>query len=173
MMWYNALEARETWQNHTKKVISIGLCSMLFGTLGDRREKKGSFIMKKFVCFVLCVTLALSIGVTALAATYFDIRTTSTSDFTVWQESATSTGKNWHFTWESGTNISENCRAVVRIMTSQGNYASSLWVYSTKSTKYHPYNDSASYGKADTCPSMRLDTRNVGQELRAVGYFYN
>lgn len=129
--------------------------------------------MKKFVCFVLCVTLALSIGVTAFAATFFNFSTTATSGMLKWCDPAKSTGSNWHFTWSSGTNIASDCRAVVRIKTSDGSYASALWVYSTKSTKYHPYYDSAAQGLADTYPSGRLDDRDKGKELKVVGYFYN
>ena len=129
--------------------------------------------MKRYICFVLCMILALSLTVTAFASTYFNFSTTATSGEPKWCEPAKSTGKNWHFTWDPGTNITSNCRAVVRIKTADGNNASALWVYSTKSTKYHPYYDSAAQGLEETYPAGRLDDRDAGKTLTVVGYFYN
>ncbi len=128
--------------------------------------------MKKFGCFMLCMMLVLCLAVTAFASTDFSFSTTATSGFPAWCDPAQSSGKNWHFTWNDETNITSTHRAVVRILTAEGNYASALWVYSSKSTKYHPYNDSAAYGKAYTCPAGRLDDRDSGT-LKVVGTFYN
>lgn len=128
--------------------------------------------MKKILATILCAALLLSLTVSALAETSFSFSTTATSGYPAWCEAAQSNGKNWHFTWDPETNIASNHRAVVRILTSEGNYASSLWVYSSLSTKYHPYNDSAAYGKADTCPAGRLDDRDSGT-LIVKGTFWN
>ena len=145
---------------------------MSLGTVEDQRRKKGSFIVKKFVCFMLCMALVLCLAVTAFASTHFSFSTTATSGYPTWCGAAKPSGKNWHFTWDSDTNIASDHRAVVCILTAEGNYASALWVYSSKSTKYHPYNDSAAYGKAYTCPAGRLDDRDSGT-LIVIGDFYN
>lgn len=129
--------------------------------------------MKKFLCFVFCCVLMASMMSVASADIPFSYSTSATSGFPKWTTVALeSNGKNWHFTWDSGTNISSSCRAVIRILTDEGEYASSLWVYSTKSTNYHEYKDFAAYGGANTTPAGRLDDRDTGT-LKVVGTFYN
>lgn len=137
------------------------------------RMRERSLCMKKLVGVVTCVVLLTSMISVASADIFFDYTTSAISGFPTWSNLALqSNGKNWHFTWDDGTNIASNRRAVVRILTDEGNYASSLWVYSTRSTNYHAYNDSASYGKANTTPAGRLDDRDTGT-LRVAGTFYD
>ena len=70
--------------------------------------------------------------------------------------------------------ISSRRRAVVRIYAepSPGVYASSLYVYSTKSTAYHPYNSGFGNGARQTYIAGRMDNRDSGT-LVVAGTFYN
>ncbi len=129
--------------------------------------------MKKLFGITICLVLVFSMLAVAHAEMAFYYQTTATSGIYSWTDySDISNGRQWHFTWENPTNISANRRAVVRIMTAEGTSASSLWVYSTRSTAYHPYNDSAAYGQAYVHPAGRLDNRDSG-ELIVTGVFYN
>ena len=128
--------------------------------------------MKKLFGITICLVLVFSMLSVAHAETKIYCRTTSKVDFESWASPAQSSGRQWHFTWESPTNISENHRAVVRIMTTENTFASTLWVYSTWSTAYHPYYEAAAYGNAFTYPTGRLDDRDSGI-LEVSGYFYN
>lgn len=128
--------------------------------------------MRKALGIILCAAMLLSMAVSAVAETNFAFSTGSTSGAPVWAEAAPSTGANWHFTWDAGTNIASNRRAVIRILTSEGEYASALWVYSSLSTTYHPYTKNAANGCAFTCPAGRLDNRDRGT-LVVKGTFWN
>lgn len=129
--------------------------------------------MKRFFGFLMCLVMLASMMSVASADISFNYSTAATSGFPRWSNVALeSNGKNWHFTWASGTNIDSDTRAVIRILTDEGEYASSLWVYTTKSTDYHAYKDFAAYGGANTTPAGRLDDRDTGT-LKVVGTFYN
>lgn len=132
--------------------------------------------MKKFIALLMVAMLACgSIG-SALAQQNFDW-SGGNSDFAAWTtvngvaQYAQSSGSNWHITWTS-TNIASNNRAVVRIFTSTGEYASSKFVYTTTSSDYHPYKDGCGKGKKDTGIWGRLDDRDSGP-LIVKGVFYN
>ncbi len=132
--------------------------------------------MKKFVALLMVALLVCgSIG-SAMAQQNFRW-SGGNADFEPWTtidgiaQYARSNGSNWHITWES-SNISSSHRAVVRIFTSTGDYASSKWVYSTQSTAYHPYKDGCGGGKTDTGIWGRLDDRDSGT-LSVKGVFYN
>lgn len=127
--------------------------------------------MKKSICLALAALLLICYTVPAAAATHFDFSTSATSGFPRWTESQESTGANWHIEWKKGTNIGSNRRAVVRALCN-GEFASSLFVYSTRSTKYHPYKDGYGHGDADTYVGGRLDNRDHGT-LHVVGWFFN
>ena len=128
--------------------------------------------MKKFVALVLCL-LTVFTAVCAVAETAIYWKGDDTSEFHAWSTPAKSSGKSWHFEWGDGTNIASNRRAVVRIM-SNGKYASSLYVYSTKSTAYHKYISTYAQGNADTYAAGRLDDRDGAQgPLVVTGNFFN
>lgn len=127
--------------------------------------------MKKAIVFVLAAVLVLCCIASASASTSFSWSGSTTSGFPRWGDDQTSSGAKWHIDWDSSSNISSSRRAVVRIL-SNGNYASSLFVYSTLSSNYHPYKDGYGYGLADTYIAGRLDDRDSGT-LTVSGTFYN
>ena len=130
--------------------------------------------MKKlFAGFLVVMMLYLSFG-SAMASTNFSWSGDGSGDPKRWGDSQASSGNNWHITWGSNTTISSSKRAVVRIYAepSPGTYASSLYIYSTKSTAYHPYNSGFGNGLKDTYIAGRMDNRDSGT-LVVEGTFYN
>ena len=129
--------------------------------------------MKKFIALFLCILTVFS-SVCAIAETQIYWSGSVTSGSPAWSTPAESTGTSWHIEWGDGTNIASNRRAVVRIKAADGSYASSLFVYSKKSTAYHKYISTYAQGKAKTYASGRLDDRDGAQgPLTVTGYFFN
>ena len=129
--------------------------------------------MKKIFALILCIA-TVCLSACALAETEIYWSGSSTSGFPSWSTSDTSTGAKWHIEWGEGTNIAANRRAVMRAMSSNGNYASPLYVYSSKSTAYHRYEAAYAHGKAQTYAGGRLDDRDGAQApLTVTGYFFN
>ena len=128
---------------------------------------------KKIFALILCIaTVCLSACALAETEIYWSGR--STSGFPSWSTPDKSTGAKWHIEWGEGTNIAANRRAVMRAMSSNGNYASPLYVYSSKSTAYHRYEAAYAHGKAQTYAGGRLDDRDGAQApLTVTGYFFN
>lgn len=126
--------------------------------------------MKKIVATVLSVVLLCSASL-ASASTSFSYTGSETTDFIQWSQPAESTGANWHLTWTK-CNLSSTKRAVVRVYAAPGVYASSLYVYSSASTAYHPYKSGYGQGKANTYLGGRKDNRDTGTII-VSGEFYN
>ena len=126
--------------------------------------------MKKFVTLVLAIVL-VCVASCSLAATDFQYKGSETVEFKAWSKPATSSGANWHMTWTK-CNLSSTNRAVVRIYAGTGVFASAKFVYSSASTKYHPYNDGYGKGKAATYVGGKMDDRDDG-EIDVKGKFYN
>jgi hypothetical protein len=125
---------------------------------------------KMFAAFLCVVMLCLSVS-SAMASTNFSWYGNDTVDFHAWGSAEKSTGSNWHVTWSWG-NMSSSLRAAVRIYAGPGNYASSIFVYSSKSSAYHPYKAGYGNGGAYTYIAGRVDNRDSGT-LDVGGIFYN
>lgn len=126
--------------------------------------------MKKIIASVLLVVLVCTASL-ASAATRFSYTGSETTDFIQWSQPAESTGSNWHLTWEN-CDLSSTKRAVVRVYAAPGVYASSLYVYSSASTAYHPYKSGYGQGKANTYLGGRMDNRDTGT-ISVLGWFHN
>lgn len=126
--------------------------------------------MKKIFALVLCLVTVFSFTL-ASASTHFSYTGSETTNFIRWSDSDKSTGSKWHLTWES-CDLSSTKRAVVRVYAAPGVYASSLYVYSSASTAYHPYKSSYGQGKANTYLGGRMDNRDTGT-INVSGWFHN
>lgn len=132
--------------------------------------------MKRILGMFLCVALLLSMTLPAYASTAsldFFYSSSQTQSIVPWtEESVISEGTTWKIEWTTATNISATRRAVVRILTAGGSKASSLWVYSSYSTKEHTYTDDVKNGQKYVHPAGRLDDRDSGT-LMVDGTFWN
>jgi hypothetical protein len=132
--------------------------------------------MKKISVLLLCA-LVLCIAASALAsepyeASPFDESTSSITTFLTLTSPARSTGKNWHIEWGKYANMESNRRAVVRVHAGY-NAASATWVYSTKSSAYHPYKTGYGNGGAKVELRGRLDNRDGDNgAIRLQGKFF-
>lgn len=126
--------------------------------------------MKKFFALFLCLVAVCSFTL-ASASTTFSYSGNEKVNFIQWSQPAKSTGKNWHITWGTN-NLSSTNRAVVRVYAAPGVYASSLFVYSSPSTAYHPYKSAYGQGQSTTYLGGRMDNRDSG-ELNVKGEFHN
>ncbi len=126
--------------------------------------------MKKIFALVLCLVTVFSFTL-ASASTSFSYRGSEKVDFIQWSQPAQSSGKNWHITWGEN-NLSSTNRAVVRVYAAPGVYASSLFVYSSPSSAYHPYKSAYGQGKSTTYLGGRMDNRDSGS-LNVAGTFHN
>lgn len=130
--------------------------------------------MKKFMALAICLMLVLSCVAAASAETTFAWSGSQISGMPSWSTPYVSSGSNWHISWNASSNVASNRRAVVRAMDDHGNYASSLFVYSTLSSSYHPYKSGFGNGNADTCIAGRLDDRDgANAPLKVSGTFHN
>lgn len=125
---------------------------------------------KTLVCF-LSLVLVFLVSTTAFASTDFEYHGSETGHLLRWGPSEESSGSNWHITW-GANNLAPDKRAVVRILSKSGEYASSLWVYSSASTNYHPYKAGYGKGQAKTYIAGKLDDRDTGT-LDVKGVFHN
>ncbi len=126
--------------------------------------------MKKFFALILCLVAVCSFTL-ASASTTFSYSGNEKVTFTQWSQPAQSSGKNWHITW-GANNLSSTNRAVIRVYAAKGVYASSLFVYSSPSSAYHPYKTAYGQGKANTYLGGRMDDRDSGR-LDVTGEFHN
>lgn len=126
--------------------------------------------MKKIIASVLLVVLVCTASL-ASASTPFSYRGSEKVGFIQWSQPAESTGNYWHIT-RGDNNLSSTKRAVVRVYAAPGIYASSLFVYDSPSTAYHPYKSGYGQGKSNTYLGGRMDNRDSG-ELNVEGNFYN
>ena len=127
---------------------------------------------KKLIAMLLLVITILSAS-SAFAATEFEWDGWSTTTFFRWGPSQTSTGSNWHITWDSDEcNMEPDLRAAVRIYANPGEYASSIFVYSNKSSAYHPYRSGYGNGGCRSYIAGRVDNRDYGH-LFVAGTFHN
>lgn len=126
--------------------------------------------MKRIIASVLLVML-VSTASLAFASTSFSYKGSEKVDFIQWSQPAQSTGNYWHIVW-GNNNLSSTKRAVVRVYAAPGVYASSLFVYDSPSTAYHPYKSGYGQGKSNTYLGGRMDNRDSG-ELNVKGEFYN
>lgn len=126
--------------------------------------------MKKFFALVLCLVTVCSFTL-ASASTPFSYSGNEKVNFIRWSQSDQSSGKNWHITWDD-CNLSSTNRAVVRVFAAPGVYASSLFVYSSPSTAYHPYKSGYGQGKSNTYLGGRMDDRDSGS-ITVKGQFHN
>lgn len=137
--------------------------------LPDNRQRKGEY-EKLFAGFLAVMMLCLTLG-SAMASTNFSWSGNDTVNFHAWGSPDWSSGRNWHITW-GDTNISSSLRAAVRIYAAPGEYASSIFVYSTESSAYHPYKSGYGNGAKKTYIAGRVDNRDSGT-LVVDGTFYN
>lgn len=134
--------------------------------------------MKKFLALVLCTMMICAVASEALAATTFSFSTSQMTGYPCWTEPDVSTGSKWHIEWDDKTNIQSDRRAVVRALSEDGNsYASSLFVYSSLSSDYHPYKD-AYINRGGTEIKTRVGGRKDDRDgasgtLIVVGTFFN
>ena len=128
--------------------------------------------MKKIISAIVCIIMVCTVTcVYAETSIYWN--GSDTVDFHSWTEPAQSSGARWDIEWGSRTNIASNRRAVVRVHCGY-DAASATWVYSSKSTAYHDYNDGFGYGACDTELRGRLDNRDSAQAPLIVnGSFFN
>ncbi|MDO4838154.1 MAG: hypothetical protein Q4B32_07140 [Clostridia bacterium] len=126
--------------------------------------------MKKIFALVLCLVAVCSFTL-ASASTAFSYSGNEKVNFIQWSQPAESTGNYWHIVWGKN-NLSSTKRAVVRVYAAPGVYASSLFVYDSPSTAYHPYKSGYGQGKSNTYLGGRMDNRDSG-ELNVKGEFYN
>ena len=126
--------------------------------------------MKKFIAFVLGLVIMCSVSL-ASASVNFQYSGSEKVNFIRWSDSTKSSGKNWHITWGSN-NLSSTKRAVVRVYSAPGVYASSLYVYDSASTAYHAYKSGYGQGKASVYLAGRMDDRDSGV-LTVAGQFHN
>lgn len=127
--------------------------------------------MKKLFSLMMCLVIVLGIVASASAQTWFFYHGNSHS-MAAASSPAKSNGKRWHMWWHPSSNQSPTNRVVIRILAEGGRHASALWVYSTKSEKFHDYYSQYAYGKANTYVGARLDNRDNGN-LFVGGWFYN
>lgn len=128
--------------------------------------------MKKLISLMMCLVIVLGIVASASAQTWFFYQGNNSHTFTAASSPAPSTGKRWHMWWHPSSNQSPTNRVVIKIYAGKGIYASSTWVYSTKSEKYHDYYSQYAYGQANTYVGAKLDDRDNGN-LFVGGWFYN
>ena len=132
--------------------------------------------MKKFIALLMAALLICGTVGAAMAETSFYYYGTKQYDFDPWSSPATATGKNWHITWGANANMTSNRRAVIRVLDGddQSTFASELWVYSSKSSAYHPYKDAWVNSGRKSCIGGHLDDRDsTTVALYAYGTFHN
>ena len=129
--------------------------------------------MRKMIALVMGLLMLFAVTTNALAygtGTY-SIGTSSTTTFMDGCPNSTyyNTGSDWMIEIACG-NVSPTHRLVMKIQ-SGANTASSVWVYSTDSGKYHPYK--VAYQSPGHLVRVwgRLDNRDSGY-LEAAGAFY-
>lgn len=127
--------------------------------------------MKKFLALVLCTMMICAVMTMAMGETEITWSGSDTENFHSWTTPADSSGGSWHIVWGDNTNIASDLRAVVRVHCGES-AASATWVYSSKSSKYHPYNSGYGYGACEVELRGRLDDRDSGL-LIVDGTFYN
>ena len=147
-------------------VVSIVQTRRFYLITGKERES----MKKLFAGFIAVMMLCLTLG-SAMASTNFSWSGNDTVNFHAWGSPDWSSGSNWHITW-GDTNISSSLRAAVRIYAAPGEYASSIFVYSTESSAYHPYKSGYGNGAKKTYIAGRVDNRDSGT-LVVDGTFYN
>ena len=128
--------------------------------------------MKKLISLMMCLVIILGIVASASAQSWFYYSGNNTQALTGARVPAPPNGKRWHMWWHPYSNQSPTNRAVIRILAEGGGHASALWVYSTKSEKFHDYYSQYAYGQANTYVGARLDNRDNGY-LWIAGWFYN
>ena len=127
--------------------------------------------MKKLFSLVLCLALVLGVVGSSLAAVWFNYRGSEKKDFKPWTNgiSQPSTSKNWSLSW-TYYHLTPTNRAVIRVYTAGDEVASSTWVYSTPSTKVHPYKKAIAVG-TNVLLKGRMDNRDNG-EIIVGGYLH-
>ncbi|MGI6215275.1 MAG: hypothetical protein ACOYIT_05305 [Christensenellales bacterium] len=130
--------------------------------------------MKKISVLLLCaLVLCIAASASAYDPSYFNKEVYSITNLkTLTSPPKSSTGKNWHIEWGSAANMESYRRAVVRVHAGY-NAASATWVYSTKSSAYHPYKTGYGNGGAKVELRGRLDNRDGDYApIILQGYFF-
>lgn len=134
--------------------------------------------MRKILVVCLLVTLLCAVASAAMGEiTCFSVQTNATSGYPTWGEPGIADDNEWYINWEAPScNIAEYRRAVVVIMDETGDEpVSSLWVYSTLSSKKHPYKiGKITPNETKTLLSCRLDNNDGAyQPLKAAGCLFH